>query len=417
MATILWVGEAQAVPDWKHITITGSTAGTAYGFDANERQIRYTARTGDTTADVTNGILAAAQTLAQSDPRIRELTVELVSGQTVQLYIKGPADGTPIVSFGVTTGVTNNTAISTATGPYHADNVTNYSSGTIPTTGDTLVFSGLTAADGPRHALTAITATLAVVDVDPTYAGRIGLPQQSQYGYTEFRTRAMSLETALLRIRSNTQDSDERFVIDGGAVAVNVQASGAGVTAGVYPLRIHNVPAGTDITCTGYGVKVAGESGQTATLDTFTALQGSSFYLSANVTTAGDVLIDSSAGIIDCVYADVIIRERSNVLGGPNASCSNATGIHMQVQSGTLDWRGANEPAEEIVVGTGATFDTRNAIDKIAALTAIHAYEGATINNKTGRLTFPQLVNCVNCAPESVNFFNPENTAVTFDEI
>lgn len=415
MAIVTWVGQAQATPQQQLLTVTGSTPGTAYGFNGNERQIRYTAVTGDTTTTVAAGIVAAAN--ASSDQRVREMTVSVNAADATKIDVFGRSDGCPITTFGVTTGVSNSN-VATPTGPYHADNVLNYSSGALPSNTDTLRFTGLTRNDGPKFALDALSAvTLALVDVAPDYLGSIGLPNQSASGYTEFRTKYFQLKSAAHRILSNGQDYDGRFKINGGAVASNVIASGSGAQSGTYAVHLYNFPTSSDLEASNIGVSTAPESGQTAVFDDdgVTAFNGAVLNLSER-TTVGDLLVDASSAFLDCTFDTLTIRGPSAVLSGPNATCATGTGIATEVASGSLDWRSANVPAAEVTIGTDATLTTKNAVGVIPAF-ILHMYSRSVLDDETGRITRPFTTNLVQCSPTDVTIRLPEHVKAEWDSL
>lgn len=416
MATVTWVGRAQAVPQAERGAVGSPTPGTAYGFNANSCTVRYTAVTGNTAADVCAGIVSAAAAAAAAEPRLRELTVTVNATTPTSFDVVGASDGAPIESYSVTAGVTNS-SIATPTGPHHADNVANYSGGALPSGTDTLAFTGLSLGAGPKYALNALSGiTLALVDVLPDYAGGIGLPPFSAAGVPQFRTRFMTLKAAAHRIRSAGGDFEGRFCIRGGAVESDVTASGSGATAGVAAVHLHDFPTGSKLEAQGMGVVTAPEFGQACNFDAgVTATRGAYLDISAR-TDPGNVLFDGSSGVVDTAYDTLTIQGDSNVLAGPSASCSTGTGIGCTVKSGTLDWRSASVPASEVVIGTDATVRVTGAIAVMPAWEA-HMYERATLDDSTGRIAMPQVVNYVQCAPQNVTVLRIENIKATFDTL
>jgi hypothetical protein len=331
-----------------------------------------------------------------------------------KILVYGAADGRPITNVAGVTGVAA-AHTTTGTGPYHVDNVKNWSLGAVPVATNVVVFDGLTTNDGPKYALTTLSAvTLGGVKVLPTYKGSIGLPDTSPAGYTEWREKYMSMKSATFSILSNTADADQRFRINGSALAAAIFASGGGGQSGVYPLHLHNFPSTSTLELTNYGAKICPEFGQAATFATIEANNGSALDLESGVVTAGAVTVDGSAAFLDCVYASLTMRGNSNVLGGPNASCSTGTGIAVSIDGGNLDWRSTSKPAAEVAIGTDASLITKRAVGTIATFIA-HQYQNSTLDDETGRCTMPQVVNYVRCSPQTCRTIRPEHIKSTWD--
>lgn len=406
MAIVSWVGLAQAVADYWQLAVGTPTIGNNYGFTAQSRSVSFKAVTA-TPADTAAGIVAAWA--ASSDARLKnDMTVTINSADATKIDVYGASDGRD-VTLTATTGVTP-THVTTGTGPNYADAVANYSTGALPSASDTLFFSGLTRNDGPKYALSALSAiSLTRLDVDPSYQGVMGLPDQSASGYSEFRTKYFQVKAANHRILSNGPDFDQRFRINGLALASAIILAGAGAQSGAYTVHLYNFPTTSTLQAQNISVATAPEAGQTCVLDGTTGVNctnGAVVNFSSR-TTLGAVSLDTTSGYLDCAFASLALKQKSSVIAGPNASCSTGSGIANIVNSGTLDWRSPSVPAAEVEIGTDATLITRNAVSAIPAFIA-HMYSRSTLDDMTGKITKPFTTKYHECGPTDVTIILPE---------
>jgi hypothetical protein len=185
MATKRWLGVAGAVSDVWTISLSGTVTSQIYSMTINGKSVTYTAVISDTIASVLSALATAwnASTIAE----FAEATA--VAG-TSTMTITGDTPGVPLTIAVSTTGSAtysiSNTTV--ATGPNDLAQTQNWSTGTLPANGDTLVFDA-----GSVDCLYGIGTSLTGVTVliNQGYSGKIGLPQINTNGtnpYQEYRT-------------------------------------------------------------------------------------------------------------------------------------------------------------------------------------------------------------------------------------
>lgn len=110
--------------------------------------------------------------------------------------LTGATAGLPFTVTASETSTSGTVSVSTttaATGPNHADNADNWSGGTLPANGDTMLFD--TGAVAVKYGLTYFrTNTLSCPLTHTTdYTGQIGLPDENPAGYPEYREKRLQI--------------------------------------------------------------------------------------------------------------------------------------------------------------------------------------------------------------------------------
>lgn len=224
MATAIWRGDAQVVPQVTTIDFdvkpgTGETVTVT----CNGKDLVFTVTASETTiALVSTAVAALIGTYDNDVVEFAEMSAAL--GNTDQVVITGPTTGKPfIVTAATSDGLVTVTVSTTTTAisPNHANAAENWSTGSVPGTGDTVIFENSSV--DCLYGLDAITGdTLAALRIKSSYTGRIGLPVYSDLGYREYRDLQLQLGATLCVIGEGTGTGSGRINLDLEAVQTEV---------------------------------------------------------------------------------------------------------------------------------------------------------------------------------------------------
>ena len=242
MAKVDWLGRALAIAQLETITVTGPVvAAETWTVTINGKSYTHAAVAG-TTADVTAGLVAllnaseelefSSITWADADPDITATADD--AGVPFTLTVSTNSAGGSIAT--VTT--------TAATGPNHADNVNNWSSGTVPAAADDVHVQNT--AVSILYGLDGIDAvTFASFHVHASFTGEIGLPKTNDAGYPEYRAEYLLVDSTLAFFHEGEGSGSGRLKIDFDTIqtAIEVRGTGGALETGVPALLIKGTHA------------------------------------------------------------------------------------------------------------------------------------------------------------------------------
>lgn len=416
----VWRGDAQAIAQVDKFLFAGTmTTADYYQVVINRKYCRLTI---DATEHPTPAAAAAAlyELLADfSEAEFREVTWSYTVGDAFVLGTAAeagkPFTATVVASGGATGSLTPSTETA-STGPYHANQATNWSAGTTPANGETIIWP----ADAP-DCLYGLDFSAVAPAAIRAYSKNIGLPDRTGDGavggYVEYRPKVITFASCVdVKVGDPDFDSPDlvriHIVATSGTVFVcntgggvvtdvagppvrftSVATSGAGHT--VYNLsgsvglasgqdeavRIANVYNGTYAQIDG----TAGADDETATMH----IGSGAVIVTAAFVNSGTVRCDAAVPALT-IWSDATWSQRSGV----------PTAVTVE-PNGTLDLRSGGT----ITAATfrGATFDLTGAVSAVTVttLTALSAGEnpsrvydphkrlkaGSTANIVTDRVT------------------------------
>lgn len=223
MARIDWLGRAIAVKDVVTVQLTGTySAGEKITFTLNGKALILTIGTGQNALTaILDDLLAmwngtaltgteSRNGIGSDYPEFDEITA--TEDGTDTLTLTHNTAGVPFFAYITVaedsgTGGVTVTNSQVATGPEFADNVNNYSGGSLPSASDSLFFGA--AQFGPKYGLDALdgVTSITLIDIDlDQMRYEIGLPIiNTSGGYTEYRERYLQFDGATLcRVRGTT---------------------------------------------------------------------------------------------------------------------------------------------------------------------------------------------------------------------
>jgi len=359
--------------------------GDTYSLIHNQKTVRYTAVSGDTTALVAAGLASAATSSGTA-----EWSELLASSAGAVVTILGPADGTP---FTLTTAVTGSATLTAGTpaagvSPHDLADAANYAGGALPVNSDTLTFP----ADGAdvRTGLTALTAVTGLVIRRDAGGPVVGLPDYRSRGYREYRPTFLEVPAATVLVHLSARDRAGAFRLDCDATATVVSVIGE--QAGRLDGEQVEVKGGTGacaVRLANAAVAVVG--GAVAVL----AADGGVVRVEAGVTLGAVELKDTTARIGATWTA-------LDVTGGQVDVMRAATGP-LTLRAGTVNWKGSgNFNAPQL--GVGAVLSTQGGADPIAVTGVIVKLGGnAVLDDPFTRITRPYSVDLLGSGPSGLN--------------
>jgi hypothetical protein len=274
MANRTWLGRAKARPEEQLTEITANDAATTYALKINGKSVSVT---GQASAALTAAALAAAWNAA-TETEFTEITAD---DNGAEITLTADTAGVPFTVTASATGGTGTidpvTVTTAATSPNHADDPENWSGATLPVDGDNIYLANSNVSI--LYGLAAfVSVTPALIDVDASYTGFIGLPKRNGAGYPEYRAEYLQFDGATtVRIGAGSGVGSRRIKLDFGAVAFSaaVLRSGVGADSGVPAVLIKGTHADNALEVSGGSVGVAFFGGETSTIKTLNVAGGS----------------------------------------------------------------------------------------------------------------------------------------------
>lgn len=228
-STLRFLARALARPQLETATVTGPVVvGEKWSVTINGKTVSFTAAT-TVVADVVAGLVAALND--STIPEFAEVTWEADSPDVLGT---GPDDDsfTMTVSTDSAGGGFSTTTTTSYTGPDNYADVINWSTGSLPVTGDTVVLD----VEGTwiRNGFAQSGVTLAAIYTSGVDI-KIGRPRVNANGYTDYRPLALSTGCTLTRIGGGDGPGSSLIRINYGSVqnTTEVQKLGNSVEEGV----------------------------------------------------------------------------------------------------------------------------------------------------------------------------------------
>lgn len=228
MSKLRFIGIAQAVSQVDEITLGGTwSAGETATITCNGKFLKYVVQTSDTPALVAAGLQALAD--ASTEAEFEEIDFTVVSAVITATGTAG-IPFTLTVSEASASGTIGTSTTVNPTGPYHWDNAVNWSTGSVPVNSDEVYVE---AAVEIRYGFpTGLTLAKFVQS-----QGFVGLPDENESGYNEYRSTYLTISSASVtilggsRTRISTESANSTIVVHRGTVDLKVNHSSAQVHA------------------------------------------------------------------------------------------------------------------------------------------------------------------------------------------
>lgn len=336
MATILWVGNAQAVAQVNTLTPGAVAVNSSFSVTINGKSITYTTTVG-TLADVVTGLVSAL-TANGVPAEFTEITWANVASATITATAK--TAGVPFTQTSSATG--GSTLVTTATtassGPADASVAANYSTGSMPVGGDDLYFQNT--AKPCLYGLTALNAvTLNSLNFADTFTGTVGLPRTNSNGYPEYRTQYLAVNATTVNFTqtagSQNAAGSGRIKLNGTFTTVYVNTTGNGAETGVPAVLFTGAVTTANVNKGSVGF--AQFSGETCTLTTLRMGYVASKTSDANVRCGAGATLTTITRNYGVLETNSSITTLSCGPGTHTHNSGNVTTINGN--GGTLVWK------------------------------------------------------------------------------
>lgn len=386
-ATRRWLGHAVAVAQVNTVTPTAVNLAT-YTITINAKNVSYTADASATVAEITAGLTTAFN--ASTAPEFTEITA--VDGTTL-VTLTADTAGYPFTNTSSASAGTNVTATTTAaTGPYHWDAATNWSSATVPVSTDDVVIENTSVPI--LYGLAQSGVTLTSLTIPQSFTGTIGLPQRNTNGYDEYRATYLAISATTCTIGRGDGTGSGRLALDTGSNACTliVVATGSTLETGLEALLWKGTHASNAANIFGGSVGLAVRAGETASTPNLRVM-------------GGTVRCGSGLTITTKDQSGGTLTTSSNI----GTSCTQNGGIHYhtsgtlattQIDGGVLYYSAPNN-ITTMNVGSGGTVDFSQDLRAITCTTC-NLYAGGTIRDTQGRVTWTNGIDLERCSIEDV---------------
>lgn len=350
MATLYYSGNAQGVAEVDTFTPANVASTNTFTLTCNGKTVTFTSA-GSTVAAVTAGLLALLNATGASAPPTEFTSID---GQPLTwtdlgtaLQLTGPV-GVPVT---ITSSASGGTAaltkaqVTAATGKSFVDNTTNYSTGSLPGSSDTLIVPENAPPILYGLAGIANTLTLFIVKAGFLASGQIGLPQTNISGYPEYRPTSLTIKATTCRIGDGPNPGSGACYLNASSVQTALEVIGGNVFW-------KGTSTSNTLDCTGGTVQLGIQATDDAKLATMNQSNGTVVSLS---TVTPPVAVNLSGGNL--------------TLGNGFTGTMNQTGGSSVVNSDSLSATALNVGNGNCILNAGG-----------ATLTALTANPGGTID-------------------------------------
>jgi hypothetical protein len=266
-------GDAPAIAQVNTLTVGGTPAtGQVYSVTINDKTYSYTALVSDTNTTITLALLSILQTNSESIPEFGEITWASPTATTIT-----GTSVTPGIRFINTSGATGTGTLVTTSvagqGPNDWDVAANWVSGSVPVTGDSVFLRGLSV--NIFNGLNQSGVTLALLDIDSTYTGQIGLPPINTSGstgtaYAEYRDQYLSISATIMNVGRGSGAGSNQIRVNVGTniCTLNIFGTATPQSPGGYSLDFLGTNAGNAVVASRGYFMVAGLPNSVSTIAT-----------------------------------------------------------------------------------------------------------------------------------------------------
>lgn len=395
MATAYFIGKAAKVSQVTKVVYSSIVAGQSYSVTINGKAVSYVALT-TSLSDLMDGMIAAWNSSGEPEHQEMVAAQRIESSVLVGLQLTGTS-GIPItVTAAATTGTATVTTPTAASGPNFWNVAANWLAGSMPSAGDTVVVSN--SGVDILYGLTD-TTNYAIVIVEASYTGAIGLPATNTLGYPEYRTRYLTLGTGSainVQIGYGIGNFGQRLYLDvqGSNVTLTVYGSSSNAFNG-YPVQIIGMASGSTVNI--YGGSVQLDSASTSTVSTLNVLEEAGTQSRPNVrvtdkVTATTILCVGGVLLVEGPMTTLTARDSARVSvakasAAANVKVSNRAQIDWE-SSGGITTKATVEPAGILNFGNVGTTKTVAACD---------LYTGGVLRDPNGKVTWTAGIVLIGC--------------------
>ncbi len=340
-----WLGHAVAVAQVKTHTVGGVPAnGQIYTATINNKTLSYTATGADTNITIAAALYALLIAYDVEEYTEAEYSYTAATAIITSTVTEAGADVT-MTTAADGTGTFVTATVTAATGPEWWTDIDNWSLQAVPVNGDSVYLRGTST--NITRGLAQSAVTLALLDIDSTYTGKIGLPDfHAATGggatYSEYRATHLAIGATAVNVGRGSGSGSSRMRINFGTVQTTIRAYGTGQpeTAGGVALDFIGTHAANALYASRGSIGAAVKPGTVAAV------------AAANIGSQGSPVSD-----VQCVFGDGCTLTDLKMTGG-TVECRNgfATG---ELSDGELTVSGTAGVSTSLVANSGlVNYDT-----------------------------------------------------------
>ena len=394
MATGYFIGKAASVAQVTKIVYSSIVATDTYSVTINGKTVSYVALS-TSLGDLIDALVSAWNSSAE--PEHQEMVAARREDPTLSgLQLTGRGGVPSTVSAGATTGTATVTTPTAASGPNFWNVAANWLGSVLPSAADTVIVTN--SAVDILYGLTD-TTNYAILIIEASYQGAIGLPETNSNGYPEYRTRRLTLGTGSainVQIGYGTGNHASRLYLDlqGSNATMTVCGSNANTFSG-YPIQIIGTASGS--TANVYGGSVQFDSSSTSIVTTLNIIE------EAGAQTRPDVrLTDKVTSVtVTCIGGSLLLegstttliaRDSAKVSVAKAAAAANVT-VSNRAQ---VDWETSGGITTKLIVQPLGIANFGN-VGTAKTVAACDAYSGADIRDPNAKVTWTTGVVLIGC--------------------
>jgi hypothetical protein len=394
VATIYWRGGAGAVAQISRVTFSAYTSGVTYTLTVGNQSVSFTA-TASTEDNVVDGLIAAISAAGLAEFSDFTASNATAAGITLSANAAGiPFTITGTASGGVT-GTT--TADQAATGPNYWSNGDNWSSGSVPTTSDDIVFEDSSVDVSYDLDQDAAYPSLTIM---ASYTGRIGLPSTNSSGYVEYRQRFLIVgdgDPMDLTIGQGAGAQSQLILIDVNQAVLTFNQYGSGTAFdGEHAVTVQTAASGSTVNVFGGQLEFAGVN-ELTTLRVTPSDQSEVAVQGSTGTTVGTAIINGGRVTLRHTVTTLDVSDGAEVFVSDDAAIAT-----VSVATGaTVFWSSTGAIGTLLNVYHQGIMDfSRSGVGK--AVQAAKVYHGGVLSDPLAIITWTTGIELVGCRVEDV---------------
>ena len=337
MANCYFRGDTPAVAQVNTVTVGGTAAnGQVYSITINGKVASYTANGSDTNASITAALLVSIQNAQSSILELAEMTWASPTATTLTATANTPGYDFAFTSSATGTGTLVTSTTTANKSPNDWSLASNWSGGSVPATGDSVYLRSSSV--NITQGLSQSGVTLALLDIDSTYTGQIGLPDinvsgGATSGYSEYRGVYLAISATKINVGRGTGQGSSliRLNVGSNQCTLNIYATSSPPSQGAYVVDFLGTHASNAVNASRGSFMVAGKPGTTSTISV------------ANIGSQGSPASDVQALFGDGCTLGTVLQEAGTV----QYNCSLTT---LTIASGIAQILGTS------TIGTAVNF-------------------------------------------------------------
>jgi hypothetical protein len=418
MAITRWLGRAQVRAQVGTVTLSGTiVANDSFTVTIGGQAPVVILATNTVANDVLTQVYNAL--IASRFPEVREITWTAPSAGSMT-YTGPTTDGAPVTITVATSGAaTFATATTTSpTGPNFFDNTANWSGAAVPTPGtDTLVFSNNNVGMLYNISQTSTSGGYTVQYDASTCTSQIGLSENNNSGYKEYRNQYLTMTGGTLTIIGGANPGPNLINVDFNATAatVSIQSTGQGIQREC--VRVRNMANTSTLTMVSGSLGVGSNASDgnsffaSATISGGTINFGPKGCLKDSLTQTGGTITYDGRNINSAVFCGTSFSKINGtfvVIGTAYVGCD------VTNRNGAIVWLSTGSSSTKQITLTGGSFDISLATSALS-FAKLNLYSGAGYNDPNGFGAYSGGIALVQCGVEDLSTFKVgKNRTLTY---